>query len=666
MPLKTSLFNKGVFMDDLKRFSWLGILYTLALFFVVPLHILMTYGQEDPDYTVIKELFYLNGGDMQGVLVLVVSLFMGIFIFRYMQVKNSSDMMHSLPIKRKVLYRTHILTSLILLILPVLLTAFISLILNQTLDLGAYFNILDIAIWAGFIILTELAIFFVCVFVGMLVGMSVVQGIIATIFLFLPLGLTVLLTDSLNIFLYGFAYNWQINEEKLSPIVRLLDGFNDTNKMGNGEIATYIIVCLGLYFLAQFLYDKRKLETASQTIAFQHFRWVFKFGVTLCTMLVAGSYFYHTQHNINWIIFGYVFGSLIGYYVAEMVLKKTFFVFKNIKDYGIYAGVIIVIFLGLHFDLMGYERRLPEVNEIKSISFGNGFYEFENGQKLYVDRANIKNIYLLHQQLIKDKLQNKYGNKKSTRERVLVYHLRDGSQITRGYSINDDCYTQYLKPIYESKEYKKFYYDALRVAASDVEKMTIQPSLDRQDTKEAVILNPEEIKEALHILKQDIEAETYEQMTDHRTAWASIRLLISDDKMKKYRKGEMDKDRREIYTSWEKSYGNFEAWLKDKGYLKNARILPEEIDYIVVEKLESTQQWEAKRRNGEWLDTKGTKRLEIKDKDQIEICLRNYSEVWDGENQDYIIGFYTEGHVNIGFGSFKAANAPDFIKDQLL
>ena len=119
MPLITSLFNKGLFMDDLKRVSWLGILYTLALFFVVPLLILMNYGQEDPDYTVIKELFYLNGGDMQGVLVLVVSLFMGIFIFRYMQVKNSSDMMHSLPIKRKVLYRTHILTSLILLILPV-------------------------------------------------------------------------------------------------------------------------------------------------------------------------------------------------------------------------------------------------------------------------------------------------------------------------------------------------------------------------------------------------------------------------------------------------------------------------------------------------------------------------------------------------------------------
>lgn len=663
MQLITSFFNKGIFINDLKRFSWIGILYTLSLFFAVPLHILMTYGQDDAGYTVMRELFYLEGGGLQGVLVLIVSIFTGILIFRYLQVEASSSMIHSLPIKRKILYRTHILVSLSLLILPVLLTAFISWILIGALDLGQYYGLEDIVKWAGFIILMELLIFFVCVFAGMIVGISVIQGVLTGIFLFLPLGLTFLLAEFMNIFIYGFAYNLNIDEEKLSPIIRLFEGFSrDTMKMGIGEIAIYIIVCLILYFLSEFLYNKRKLEAVSQTIAFHQFRWIFKYGVTICTMLMAGFYFNQTQQNTGWTLFGYILGSLIGYFVAEMVLKKSFWVFKNIKGYGIYAAVTMVILLGMHFDLMGYEKHLPSMDKVTSISFGNSFYQLKDGQNLYVDQENIKNIQRLHKQLIDDKSTNKYGDKKSTRYIVLVYHFEDGSRMTRGYSVDYDHYAQYLKPICESQEYKKFNYMALKVDASDVEKITIRPSLDANG--EAIILNPEEIKEAINILRQDIEAETFEQMEDGKEPWANIRLLIADDKMKKYQRSYWEQDRREFYIPWKKSYGNFEAWLKQKDYLKNARVLPDEIDYVVVEKLDNPQQWAVKMKNGEWIDKTATKRLEITDKSQIETCLRNYSDVWR-KNHEYIIGFYSEGNVNIGYGSFKKDNVPDFIKDKL-
>ena len=668
MPLKTSLFNQGVLLDDLKRFSWLGILYTLALLFLVPLQIFMISGQEDRDHSIMKEFFYLGTGEnMQGALVLAVSILMGIFIFRYIQVKAASDTLHSLPIKRAVFYRTHVLTSLVLLIVPVLITAFISLILNSMLGLGAYFSLKDIAEWAGVVILLELTVFFVCVFVGMIVGMSVAQGVITVIFLFLPLGLALLLVESLQTFLHGFTYNFGANESKLSPLVRLMEGFRETNKMGTGEIVTYIVVCLGLYFLAQFLYEKRKLETASQTIAYRPFRWLFKYGVTLCTMLVAGVYFNQTQQSISWTLFGYLIGSLLGYYVAEMVLKKSFFVFKNFKGYLMYAAVVSVLLTGLHFDLIGFTKKVPPINQVKSIGFGYNFYDLRDGKNLYVDKDNLAHIQELHQQLIADQSQNKYGDKRSTREMTLVYHLADGSQLTRGYFVDYDNYSKQLKPIYESQEYKKHRYDALTVDVADIEKMTIRPSIDAGGNKEAVILKPEDIKEAITIIRQDIEAETYEQMNDNITPWANIRLLMADDKMKKYQKlhTEINQERREFYASWEKSYGNFETWLQQKGYLKNARVFPEEIDYVVVEKVASLGQWEAKRRSGEWIDKNGTNRLEIKDKDQIETCLRNHSDVWDGRKAEYIIGFYREGHINIGYGSFQKDNVPEFIKGRL-
>lgn len=76
--------------------------------------------------------------------------------------------------------------------------------------------------------------------------------------------------------------------------------------------------------------------------------------------------------------------------------------------------------------------------------------------------------------------------------------------------------------------------------ASDIEKMTIRSNLESGGNKEVVILKAEDIKEAINIIRQDIEAENYEQMNDNKTPWAGIRLLIADDKMKKYQKPDTD------------------------------------------------------------------------------------------------------------------------------
>lgn len=660
----TSFFSWGIFKDNIRRFSWIGILYTIALFFAVPLHILMTYGNKDANYRAMKDFFYLKNGDMQSVLVLVVAILVGMAVFRYLQVKTLSDMMHSLPIKRKVLYRTNILTSLLLLILPVLFTALTSWIINGALGLGLYYGLQDIVEWAKFIIVMELVIFFVTVAVGMMVGISVVQGVLTCIFLFLPLGLAVLLSDFLGTMLYGFVWNLATEDVKLSPIVRLAEGFNDW-KFSSGEIITYLIICLGLYFLSQWLYQKRKLETVSQTIVFHHFKWIFKYGVTFCTMLLAGFYFNSTQHNFSWVLFGYFIGSLIGYLIAEMVIKKTFFVFKNIKGYVIYTIVMLVVSLGLQFDLVGYERQLPPSNEIRSISFGDSFYAIKDGKRIYADKENIANLYRLHEQIINNKAENKYRDKHYSNQILFVYHLKDGSELTRGYSIDYDNYAQYFKPIYESKEYKRINYNAYKVDAADVEKMTIRPSLQTGNNKQTVILQPDEIREAINILKQDIDAENYETMIDNETSWAIISLLISDNKVKEYQKAGLVHDSRNVLNglSWQKSYVNFEAWLKKKGYWKNARVMPEDISYVVVEKLDNPRQLDEKRETGEWIDNNGAKQIKITDKDQIEACLRNYSGVWSEKNVQYVIGFYTNGDVE--YGSFSKDNIPSFIKNRL-
>ncbi|MEG6522762.1 hypothetical protein [Desulfotomaculum sp. 1211_IL3151] len=100
--------------------------------------------------------------------------------------------------------------------------------------------------------------------------------------------------------------------------------------------------------------------------------------------------------------------------------------------------------------------------------------------------------------------------------------------------------TSILKSIYESKEYKKHRYGVFSVDAFGYRKNDQPFQLRVREDKEVVILKAGDIKEAIDIIKQDIEAENYEQMNDNKTPWAGIRLLIADDKIKKHQKPDTD------------------------------------------------------------------------------------------------------------------------------
>lgn len=675
MKSKISFFNKGIIFDDIRRFGWISIAYTLALFFIVPLKILMYYENEQLGKDIIKGIFALKNTGFQAFLIIGIPVLLAIFLFRYMQVKVSTDMIHSLPIKRTTIYRTHVFIGILILVIPVVIIGIISVFLNITLGLDQYYSFYDVIQWAQITILMDLVFFFACVFVGMLVGSSVLQGGLTYILLFLPLGLTLLLIENLNIFVYGFMGSIEQQVSRLSPIARIFDGFyiDSNNRINNSmsmkEVLVYSIICVVLYFISKVIYNKRKLESASQSIAFKSVQYILRYGITFCSMLVGGLYFQGSERNMHWMFFGFIIASLIGYLIAEMIIKKSLWVFRSIKGYVIYVAAMLVIMLGINFDVVGYENKVPSLDKVQSVYFSDSFYKMNyekyDGDK-YFDNNNISNILELHKQIIKEKGLNKYSKNKQGRAIIIAYVLKDGSKLQRGYSsISYEEYSKYLKPIYESKEYKKNNYDVLGVDPLDVEKITINPSM--KINKQAVIIKPEDIKEAIEVIKQDINSETYENMNTSNAPWAEMEFMISDNKLKKYPKldenGRNGRDNK-IHASWEKSYKLFEEWLKKKGYLENSRVLPKDISYVVVEKVENSKQVEEKI-NGKHLNEKDVKRLEIKDKNQIETCLRNYSPPYGkyGEsNGKYLIGFYGEDKLNIEYGTFSEKNVPDVVK----
>ncbi|NMM63278.1 ABC transporter permease [Clostridium sp. P21] len=674
MKSKTSFFNKGIILDDLKRFGWISIAYTLFLFLTVPLKVIMINSgkQYAYDYNILKKVFYFANGYAQILFILIAPVFTAILLFRYIQVKNSSDMIHSLPIKRSVLYRSHAVVGALLLVLPVIINGFICVFLDIVMYLGKYYSPYDVLQWIEIIIIICLLLFFMCILVGMVVGSSIMQGMLTYILLVLPVAIAILLSGNLDGFLYGFVYN-DDNIEKFSPVTRVWqmatsmnNNSNSINKISINEIMIYIFVCIILYFIGMFIYNKRKLEAASKSIAFKGLEYVFKYGVTFCAMLVGGIYFRVAQKSVHWLLIGFLIASLIGYFGAEMIVKKSIRVFKNVKGYLIYVIVIILVIVGVKLDILGYEKKMPSLNSVDSVYFSESFDHlnfYKHNRDVYFDKKDIENIHNFHKQLIEEKSKNNDKNNGGQSRRVIfIYNLKNGSKIQRGYNVSLEDYTKYLKPIYESKEYKKMNYDILQVNSSDIEKITMCPYVSIN--KQTVIIDPKDIKEAVEVLKQDISNETYEPDNEQIKPWSNIDFMIDDNNLKKYPQLIDERNNREsnVHLPWKKSYILFDQWLKQKGYLEGSRITSKDISYALVEKVDNMEDWLQKLKNGKVkIDENSVKNLKITDKNQIETSIRIYKDEWRNKSAKYIIGFYSQDGKNIEYGSFSEKDLPDFI-----
>ncbi|MBZ9622420.1 DUF6449 domain-containing protein [Clostridium sp. FP2] len=641
MKLKISYFNKGVLINDIKRFAWIGICYLIFLLFEVPFKIITIDANNtgNPGYLTSMQNIFTN--EVLMVSIAVIPVLTAILLFRYIQSKKSVDMIHCLPIKRVKLYDNHIFIGILLLIVPVIITALSALLLKGALGLNTasiHFTVKNVISWAGITILFNTFIFLLSVFVGMFTGLSAAQGILTYIFLFLPMGLTTLINYNLNFFIYGVASDYYINSEIAfySPMTRYLAH----EPIIFTDMLVYIILCVIFYLAARAAYHKRSLEAASNAVAFKHLQPIFKYGITFCCMLVGGIYFRSVQYSIYWVVFGYVMASLFGYVIAEIIITKSLKIFRNMKGYLMYAMIIVLVIVVANFDIIGYEKRIPALENIESIYMDNNFYFLTQKEDiqipLYSETGNFNNIEKLHKKLIADKKTLKYYSN-SNEQVCLLYNLKSGKQIKRQYKIPQQMYGEYLKPIYESKEYKNNHNSILNTDYRSIDKILINPD---HTNKNVTITNPIQIKEAINILKNEASNETYEDIVDSRAEWENINILLSNDKR--------------IYLSWKKSYKQFENWLKQNGYYAKARIMPEDIDYAIIEKRNvnnANAGIDISMKNG------NVKRLKITDKNKLEICLTNYSNNREGQ---YALGLYMKNGDSITYLNIEDKYVPDF------
>lgn len=461
-------WNSTLYRKNLKRFWPIWASYGVILL-LVPLTFLLTWLDRNDTLDINIVAMDLLGfvSPMGLILSAVWSIVSAMAVFSYLYNSRSVQLYHALPIRREGLYLTNYLSGLSFLVLPLGVVFLFTLAVEAvsgTLMLWPLLQWLIAQVCFALFFYSFAA--FCALFVGHIVALPVFYGILN----FLAFGMCQLLSELFRQFVYGY-HSWPVMSQLaqwLSPFIVLYrEGgvrVGDTGGYFFTGLATALVYALAGLVLAALglvVYRTRPLETAGDVVAVKWVRPVFKYGVAFCAAITIGIFLRELFRTLlpggMWPMLGLmVLGGLIGYFAAEMLLRKTFRVLRRSwKGALALCLVLTAAALTMNYDLIGFNRAPSRYNVVSVYLDGPytypsdsashfGIYLTEDDEieaALALHQAIARNQQELQDRLEHDRYSTGYDPENpdlavaQSQTVYFYYDLADGSRLTREYTL---------------------------------------------------------------------------------------------------------------------------------------------------------------------------------------------------------------------------------------
>lgn len=467
MRSATSFFDKTLFRSQLKHTwpLWLG--YTALWLFLVPVALFSELSAYQGGYSAADASYLLfNTGVRGGVFI---SFFFGLFFamlaFSHLTQSRATNVFHALPVRRETIFLTAYLTGLFCQLSTILVTFLLGAAVSAPLHLS-FWSVTAAAM--GSAMLEAVFFYSFAVLCMMMTGQILAAPVFYFVGNILVPGMEYLLRNFAGNFLYGYSGHTDVALGFLSPPLYMYtevdiasietcesDSYYVTAYALEHRsfmiLAAYALAGLVIALIALLLYRTRKSEMTGSTVAFPWATPIFKYGVAFCTAVALGQFLYYFlfgqyrssgSDSLPGTILCMAAAGLVGYFVAEMLIKKSFRVFRaGAKGAAIVALALVLLGVAMSFDLTGYEKRVPDESEIESV-----FYTFSGMTNVTTDDADtIRRLTAAHRAIVenRDALARaeevwdagiEYGDIEPFSLR-LTYYLKDGSQLSRSYSL---------------------------------------------------------------------------------------------------------------------------------------------------------------------------------------------------------------------------------------
>ena len=423
-------FNFTLFKKNFTRFWPLWALYLVIWIFVMPIMINKEISYYNSSAEQLAGSIYecaIYGGT---IMSFIFCIFNAMAVYSYMYSAKSAGFIHSLPIKREGLFVSDYLSGLGFTVLPNIVVFLISMLV-----VGVRGIPLTGELFAWLAIVTMLNVFFFsfATFCTNLTGHILMLPLIYGILSVAVVGAEFFTRVAFGVVAYGFDGNTtNILLEWLSPPIKLFGNSfvnGSWDEFGNlinytfsrwKTVGIYCATGIVLSVLSLLIYRKRRTETAGDVVAVRPIKPIFKYCMAYgfaITLGLAISYIFITpEWSYGWpivliMLVCMLFTGFIGYFAAEMLMKKSLKVFKKgLPGYLVFVLIMVALAVCVKYDVAKIERWIPDPGEVADVNVR--VYGTEDGYGDTSDAEGIEAVVRLHEELIRRKtqLQQEYAD----------------------------------------------------------------------------------------------------------------------------------------------------------------------------------------------------------------------------------------------------------------
>ncbi len=543
-----SFLSEPLLVENLKRF-WLGSVLAFVGYFLIVLMPILT----------LKEAFQINN-ILSGTYIPAalwaagVPVVAALLIWRYLHQQSSAAIVHSMPLSRKQLYHTNFLSGAILCLAPILVVGVFLLLLRviggpvlpedasmgmPMTDVFTYGSILRFT--AGLAMMTVI-VYVIAMLAAVLVGTSLMQALLSGILLVVFSGLILIVNGFGTLFLFG--YSMPDSFAKLALYLCPVAGILADNRWI--VLLGYLAAALIIYLVGYVLYHRRKMERATDTLTFDFSKPIVKYILTFCGMSAFGFLFLlitNEEGNRPMFFLGCALGALITYVAVEMLIQKRFKIKGFVKGFGLFAIAAVVLFAGYQFDVLGFEKSVPEAEEVAGIRTDLVNYYLDEApwrgesDDLWIqDRELNEAVTTFHGSIVSAKADlQEIDRSKRTDTVNFVYKMKNGRVVRRNYELPAGWLSESAeyKNMVETRAYKASRYPVMdweSAAVMKVDAVSVMPCND-YDTGlfgkyPQTLTDKGQFEELLKALQQDLEDLTVEGMTEDRPELLNIEFRL--------------------------------------------------------------------------------------------------------------------------------------------
>ncbi|MEG2044772.1 MAG: hypothetical protein RR088_02145 [Clostridia bacterium] len=451
--MNNKLFNFGLFKESLLQNKLPGIIFvvlSVVASAIMPISEIVSMGHSSTVYQ--PDIFSFG---IATIVLMYIAPFVLVFNqFSFLNKRNSSDIYHSMPISRRCMSFTMLMSCVaweFVIIVP-------SIIITTTLFLisGAVVNFvlvpyLIFSLIAGYLLLTATT-FIAVELSGTIFSSIIVTGLITFLprFILYAFKFTV---DSL-VEIASIGSSTPLFDDLLNiPVGGLLTVFtgspNRDKFLNNIDAIVYtfivaiICICIGL-----FVARKRKSETALKSAPSPVMQNIFRICITLPWIILMAAIVSSDPYNLlNYLIPGSF--AILTYVIYELITTRKF---KNVIKSLPYMLILLAVGVVFYFGVVGTKtlilNDIPNPNDIKSISFAQDqsnksktleYNIMEVTNIKYTDKALNEIIVNSLKTTIVDVKQKNYQRYREGYDQVVVINLKSGRKITRKIHLMQDA-----------------------------------------------------------------------------------------------------------------------------------------------------------------------------------------------------------------------------------